>query len=222
MCSMYQGLRNLFGYVSRNFQWFFEARIPLLTVAMVAAALILLRTMGISECTIRVAGFFLQFSGICSVAWGVRETRVFFDRPSIFGHFRNWLSRRPKWKGVRHEFSCTSAGHATATCTGEVWRPRLPGDTLEQRVEKVEKNVQELADRIEERKQEIAKGLRDHALKISAEEQARREQDDILRTTLIRSATGGLHISLMGLVWLTIGTFFSSFPTEISTLLACK
>ncbi|HET9823065.1 MAG TPA: hypothetical protein VFQ16_14685, partial [Burkholderiaceae bacterium] len=112
--------------------------------------------------------------------------------------------------------SATAFGRAR----GHVTHGTPPNATVDQRLEALEKNFGALHDRISATQKELDEEI--SKLKTSVSEEARqREQEDKENRKLTEmTATGGVHISAIGAVWLFVGVVLSTAGVEIAAALA--
>jgi len=117
-----------------------------------------------------------------------------------------------------------AAGNASATAVGRarghVSYGTPPNPTVDQRLDALEKNIGALHDRIGATQKELDEEV--SKLKTSVLEEARqREQEDQGNRKLVEmTATGGVHISAIGAVWLFVGVVLSTAGVEIAAALA--
>src|SRR3546814_4179733 len=74
--------------------WLTEPRHFWLATFVVALALVFALRRGTTEPEIRISGLLLQILGIGTVAWGIRETRALFGRPTLVAESRDRKSTR--------------------------------------------------------------------------------------------------------------------------------
>jgi hypothetical protein len=174
---------------------------------------------GATERHVRIVGMLLQLAGIGTVALGVRATRRMFNKPSYAELLRTWLAAFPKWRrdaviAVRGVAAGTSAGKARAT----VWTTPRPSDSVERQLEIITSNVATLRGDVNRIEGELDRVTADHNAALSDEASQRAKADVALDEKLASAQTGGLHISVVGLVWLALGVIFTSIPSEIVAL----
>ncbi len=88
--------------------------------------------------------------------------------------------------------------------------------TTEARLDALEKNIHRIHERISGVLDEMDRGLSDAAEALKREEQTRQAEDAAIREKLERTATGGLHISVIGAVLLLVGVILSTAAPEIA------
>ena len=213
-------MRKLLLWFKALLHWLVAARLLWLTIAVVAAALVLGLRKGTDEATIRITGLFLQLLGIGTVAWGIRVTRKFFGRPSIFTLARYWFSRFPSFSGRTITASASIQGISlTANARAHVWRDLDPDATIEDRIKALEDNLQDVNQRLCSTQSEIDRSFRVEAENLKREQDPRSKADQEIREKLEATETGGLHISAMGVLWLSVGVIMSTIPTELAKLI---
>jgi hypothetical protein len=190
----------------------------------VAAAAILIAIWGPFEAEPRVrwVGMGLQLAGIGTVAWGVRQTRLLFNRPSIAQQAKAWLARRPKRRDVHLVTGTGGLRMGGSAALGFARAVPGPDTPIEQRVRLLEADVTRLYEQQADAVRRLNAEADARALQIADEGRARETEDAALRSRLDASATGGLTISLVGLVWLMLGTFCTSGSIEIAHRLSAN
>lgn len=201
--------------------WLTEPRHFWLATFVVALALIFTLRRGVTEPEIRISGLLLQILGIGTVAWGIRETRALFGRPTLVAEFRAWLRRFPVYGGrvVSASVNITMPGlslHARGSSSASAG----PDASIEARIEALEKNVKLINERIDHTQNEMDQKFRSHADLLKQEEQTRGREDQAIREKLEATETGGLHISAMGVLWLFVGVTLSTAAPEIAKCLS--
>jgi hypothetical protein len=84
----------------------------------------------------------------------------------------------------------------------------------------VEKNLTRVRDQLHELERETEKRLERQINALEQEKQDRAKVDEDIREKLKTSAVGGLHISIVGVVWLFLGVIMSTGSTELARELA--
>ena len=191
-----------------------------LALAVTAVAVFIAFRTGASEPTIRLTGMLLQLLGVGTVAWGVAQTRSQFGHASLWSLFRSWVRRFPPFRpktiigyasGVMPGFT----GHAYGT----VSPAPLQNPTMEERVALLEAHEKELRQGLRQHEQRLEQHVRQAAAALADEASAReRVVQDILRR-LETTATGGIHITAIGAVWLFAGVILGTGSGEIANLL---
>jgi len=176
---------------------------------------------GAPEDHARYVGLVLQLLGIATVVRGVRDRRLLFQRPSLIGHLKTWLARRPRLNPtptiINASAACAIAAGGTAKVS--VWRSIPPDASLEDRVEALRINLESLRNEQSETYRELCDEVRNRNQVVESERQARESAVSDVRSRLDMLGTGGLHIESAGLFWLITGVVFGTIPAEVASLL---
>jgi hypothetical protein len=188
-----------------------------LGVLALAVACMVFWPAGTGEQRVVGTGVGLQLFGILSVWLGFERTRKEFEFELTIVAFWRWLRRIP-WRGPRvHNVSIQVSGNAAMHVTGHATLTATTADpSLEARVDALQKNVEalrselsatrsEFVQKIEELKTSHGRIAEDHSTRI----------EKVNRKLLI-AQTGGLDLSLAGLVWLAVGVIATSIPAELA------
>ena len=113
--------------------WLMEARFVWLTLGVIAVALTVALRTHTPEPVIRLTGLILQLLGLCTIIWGIYETRALFCHPSFASKAKLWFGRFPLLKKniVLSATGC-SMGVAMGKIRGHITHG--PGQTLETRI----------------------------------------------------------------------------------------
>src|SRR5690349_5587626 len=131
-----------YSWLRRFSRWAAEPSTSWLAIGVVVLALCVALRPGTSEPVIRYVGLVLQLLGVCTVAWGIAETRRLFGEPTFVAAAREWFKRVPPFKLRPITASANivlddDKLHATAYVTDNV----PSGAPIELRVEVLEKNL---------------------------------------------------------------------------------
>ncbi len=199
-------------------RWLADARVLWLCLSVVVVAIsVVFWGPWNAERRVRLTGMVLQCCGVATVAWGVRKTRQLFGHASLTSRARAWLGQFPT-RGPR-VYTATGSGGLTSggaavVAFGHV-APRADA-SLEDRVAAVESDMRELSDRLFRTDHQLDTEVRERSAALAEERHARELEDQRLRTRLEMSATGGLQITAMGVVWLLLGVLLGAASREIS------
>lgn len=198
----------------------YEPRHVWLCFFLVAAAIVTIFVRGGTEQTVRIVGMLLQLFGIITIIWGIVETRQFFGMDSPLVIITRWLTRFPL---LRSTVICGVASSVTARNTGSArghssW-PIDPTAPIDQRITNAEKNIAVVQILITGFQQEFDKTCQEILERLKYEEQCRLGLSFEFHSRLKIYGTGGLHIAVIGAVWLFFGTIFGSASPEICALL---
>lgn len=83
----------------------------------------------------------------------------------------------------------------------------------------LEENLKRVNERLDRTRDLLYQEVRNREDGLNLERLARETKDQELNRKLEMSETGGLHISVMGLVWLALGLIMSTVTNEIVTWL---
>jgi hypothetical protein len=157
-----------------------------------------------------VAGTALQVCGLLTVWMGFEATRRLFGRPSAIAEFMEWWRERPR--GVTH--TGTGAMHASgsSTASGIAQISTGPGQSTEQRLDWLEREFREQGKRLSEAERRISIEALQRQQSIADERDARANADKQLSDKLVLSATGGLRLSVVGVLWMITGGLLVGAP----------
>lgn len=171
---------------------------------------------------IRYAGTFLQILGLLTLALGLYKMRQSFPRRSggWFGRLVQAF-RRPKPISLQ-------ASAASAVIAGA--RPRLrsgvgPGVSLEDRLGVLEGNLKQLEGEMDAEIRDVKEQVAQAHDGLRREREERSVGDDRTTSQIKEVAIGGLHLEVVGLVWLILGVLGTSIPDETARFLyfiGCK
>jgi len=209
MLNWYRGMRT----------WACEQRMLWWTVVVLLAALAYVLwspAPASEENRIRYGGTVLQLLGVATVWWGFEKTRKLFGFEYTPIAFWRWLRRAPL-SASRRNITVALHGQAISATGGRVHLSVSTTDkSIEARLKVLEQNVAAMEAR-------FAADIGDLGKRIQALSQAhdQRTQEHSARLTtverqLLAAQTGGLDLSLSGLVWLMAGTVLVSIPDEIA------
>ena len=83
----------------------------------------------------------------------------------------------------------------------------------------MEKKVTQINQRLRQFIADSTKVIDDLRNTLTQEAAARERAEKGLRLLIEDEATGGLHLEMMGLVWLLVGTVAGSLPAELAAIL---
>lgn len=196
--------------------WLAEPRVAWFTFVAIGVSISFVTRSNATESQIRLTGLVLQFLGIGTVAWGIRETRKLFGRPSLYGLFCEWLRRFPVLGGrVNSMTANVGLGGVKVSGRGHVSASAGANATVEARIEALEKNVGFLSDRVSQTQNEMDKKFREQAEQLKQERASWQRDHEQLSRRLEASETGGLHVSAAGVLLLFIGVAMSTASPEI-------
>jgi hypothetical protein len=171
-----------------------------------------------SEPAIRLTGGILQFLGLVTVAIGIHQTRKDFLLPSIRERWAKWIEDRP----LRGK-SVTISGIGAVTSTGRVVASGGPPDpgpdaSVEDRIAALERNQKALLLQAKEFRAKIDGNHAEVQRWIEREQEERKAETASVKALLDKFAVGGIYLSVMGTVWIFVGTVLSTASIEIDSL----
>ena len=171
---------------------------------------------------VRYTGTWLQIFGLSTVAFGLRQMRRIFDRPSFRAAMLNWFRRLAAAFTGPKPISLQALAGAFAMTGGDLRLIRgvRPGATLEERVSILEENLKLLRDELDTRLQGVRQEVGTVKESIERESQERRSADEKTARKIEEVAIGGLHLEVVGLVWLLLGVTAASIPDVIAAWLS--
>jgi hypothetical protein len=206
-------------WTKRIFYWFIHTRTFWIAIAVVFSSLFFALQKGRHEYELRLTGLWLQALGIGTVAWGIRETRILFGRPSLFSSMFKSIKSFPKYHGRTVYIEAKETLSDTFTARGHIFSAALSDATIEERVATIEKYIKNIHVKIIKIENDIDDKTRAQREQLNIERQERTQNYHELNTKLEATETGGLNISAMGALWLFIGVILSTASVEISTFL---
>lgn len=203
-------------------RWFFyEARHFWLAIGLIAFACVVALILDFwcpanRESIIRLTGLLLQLFGIGTVIWGINETRAFFGHASIVKIVSAWLQRFPHFpKKITVTMHATLPG-LLGSMSARIVTSCKADRTIEERVEAFEKSLALTNEKIDSAKKYLDQKITKTIATIKQEEQTRAAEDLHIHKKIEATSTGGVHISLIGAIWLFVGVTLSTASPEIS------
>jgi hypothetical protein len=206
-------------WLQRTVSWLGKAKVLLWSVATILVCLVALRIFDTSECHFRYLGLGLQCIGILSVLFGINRTREHFNKPSLLAGATTWLKSIPRFRNrERFTLEIADSTHGQSTSRVVLRQHAGPNATIEDRVRVLESNYDSLDSRTQLAQEQIDQANHERREALAAERQERERQVDALTRKLVLTETGGLDLSLMGLLWLILGLVLSTASQELSRL----
>ncbi|GAB2719269.1 hypothetical protein [Comamonas sediminis] len=190
-------------------------------VAVVMASLVVMWMCGWSEKAFRITGMFLQLGGVLTVVWGIVKTREDFQQPAVKTQFGVWFKQFPQWNPPPIVLSPEGVG---LVVSGRAHLVTGSGPSIDRTVDGRLTHLEGIADKLERAHKEL------EILLLESDEKAKQALDaEVSRfTNLIAgvskkietTATGGVHVSAVGVVLLLVGTIFGGAAPELSQWIA--
>ena len=206
----------LFSWIVEIWNWLSEGKTVFISLLVLSVIMFTSLCIWPSENHIKWAGFLLQLSGTFIAVTGLLRLREHFNQTPLQGLFYDWLKRFPKW-----EYRATGAlgvgfiNGLQGRALGIQWVLDDPNLTIEERFEKVLRNLECLKNGLTENSISLIKlqdDHREHKVKV-AEDNKKIEKK--FNSELEHTLTGDVLKSLMGFVWLIFGMTMSTLAPEL-------
>jgi hypothetical protein len=199
-------LKNLWRWLAAVLRWVRRSWLVLVAPVSVAVVFMIVYALPLTvEPRVRIIGLLLQLLGLTTVAYGLRETRKLFNRPTLVAErLRQFPPFTPKTYVL-------SAEPGTYHITGHAAEAQLQALSIEQRVEMLEGRLAE-QDRLMHK---TWTNIRDT---LESERRSRESADSTLQRQLEEFAAGGLHLETIGLFWILVGVILATASVEIAKL----
>jgi hypothetical protein len=210
----------MLSWFKRLQSWILKAKFLWLTIIVLIICVWIALFPEVAECRIRLAGLILQMFGIFTVFKGMIDLRKTFNQPSLSSIATRWLRSFPKFRPPKTTMHLTvqSAKHAlTASLVRPKHRAGLNA-TVEDRIRVLESSIDTLELRVDNLQQQIDQVNREGNQGLVTERDIRERDIAELKESLETVETGGVFLSLIGLLWLSIGLIMSTASVEISRL----
>jgi hypothetical protein len=171
-----------------------------------------------TEPHIRWAGLGLQLAGVLSVAYGVASTRKPFGHPSTIDRAMTFIREWPRYPRRITGIAASLQGVSATSAIGMVTAVATPEQTVEARLAALEQQVKDIVTKAAKDTAEIHGKLQEQRGLIEAESASRSEADANIHHQSEMTATGGLALSLCGVLWLLVGTTFGTICLELTRL----
>lgn len=214
---IYDRLKN---WVVELICWVAETRLVILWCLVLILAFLVGFYTSPSELSIRSSGYALQLLGMLFAIRGVLSIRAHFGHPTFKKLSVEWLRRFPKWtRETNIHVGAASIGISGMSADLEIWVTDNPSDPLENRVNEIVKNLERLREEQKQNSKQISQ--------LKECNDKRHEEQDLLRINMekeLRNDYESLHtddifISLIGLLWLTVGISMSTMSQELFGLI---
>ena len=170
-----------------------------------------------SEKQILWTGATLQLPGIGAVVWSIGVTRSQFGHAPVWKAVRGWAGRFPlrKLKPGRMPAHVTLP-MITVNTRFHVPHVTQPDARIEARVDALEKSITAVHERITSALMGVNDQDRKSIEELDTEAVTRAAEVERTRNMLETTATGGVHISAIGAVWLFFGVTLSTAAPELA------
>lgn len=174
-----------------------------------------------AQARIRYGGLLLQLAGILTVAFGVKQTRLFFGQPRPREMLGAWFTRFPKLhQNVTLTPDTLHAGvRISDQCRAQISTPDRPDAAVAERVDLLRRETAHIWEYIAKVEAGIDGRLNLISRSLRQEAENRQVEHGRLEDRLKHTATGGLYVSLTGALWLFVGVIMSTAAAEIACLI---
>ena len=173
-----------------------------------------------TEMALRLAGTALQVAGILAVVFEIWKTRRFFGYKPIHKLIVEWIKRFPLFGKNIIIMAGTGIAHGSAIVSGRgcVVQGAL-GDTVDQRLEAIVKNITLIHERIDKFQEEYDISIRDIKGKMKDGNNLTERINQELQKKIEDVGAGGLKITAVGASWIFVGLILAGGSVEIQRLL---
>ena len=207
-------MRAFISLLFRRLRWLI--RFPYLPETLGLLAAIGIAVWFRNEAAIRLIGMLLQLAGVFEAAYGIRQTRRLFNRPTFT---RQWLAERPRKRQVIQAVgSAVGLSLVMGHARGRVDVP--PDADMEQRVSRLETTYELLFNEVGTETTALRAKDAEIEQKLKSEEGERKTGDDTISNQLAETAIGGLRLQVSGVIILLVGIIMGTASLEICKLLA--
>lgn len=212
-------MTNLIRWLRAVSTWLSEARYAWLALSAVAVTAFAICAAGNTEQAIRLGGMALQLLGVGTVAWGISETRASFGHTPLLVVALSWLRHFPHC-GPRVVTASSNVTMApmTGCAYGSVSPAASSDQSIEGRLASLEQQQADLRTTISNLHVALDQEIRKTANQIAEESKIRDMAITGVRKRLETTATGGIHITAVGAVWLFVGVILGSASPELASL----
>lgn len=171
---------------------------------------------GWTEKSFRLAGMCLQLGGVLTVVWGILKTRADFGQPTVRSQFKAWMKVFPP---LNPPAITASINGVLPGLSGRGYLHTTHGPSADQTIEGRVTHLEGIVKKLED-----AQG-RTHVAVVEAQAKAQEALDaqarqllgqiDAVSKKIESTATGGVHVSAVGVVLLFVGTIFGGAAPEL-------
>jgi hypothetical protein len=215
-------LKQFLAWLQRIVVWMLRMKrfwIAILVPALLIVWLICIRSLRSPEPQIRIAGLITELLGVGTVAIGLREIRKLFDRPSLPERFFRWLKERPPYRIKPNVIQVSGNMAIELRSTGHATSSPPPSWSLEERVNWLEKSLNQTHELIYKTQQQINEEAQKQSNTLESERREREAAVDKTKKLLEEATIGGLYLEATGVLWLMIGIILSHASHEIESIL---
>jgi len=172
----------------------------------------------------RYAGLALQLLGVATVIRGLRDRGRLFDKPPLLVSAKAWLGNFPTFspKSVTLSASGLAMTSASGTLSVDVWRAYRDEDAIEQRFIALAQNLDTVREELSQTATRLADQVGSVQEALRGEQSSREAEIQRLSRKLVDLGAGGLHVELVGVVWLVAGIVLATVPAELALFFSAR
>lgn len=190
-------------------------------IAVASASIVMVGVSGWTEQGFRLAGMSLQLGGVLTVVWGILKTRADFGQPTVRSQFRRWAKTFPP---LHPPTITATANMVLPGLVVEGYAYSTHGPAADQIIEGRLGHLESIIRKLEmtQGKTHIAVLQAEKKVQQSIDTQARQlsGQIDAVARRIEATATSGVNVSAVGVVFLFVGTILGGAALELHQLLA--
>ena len=212
--------KRIYTYPIDLYLWVHDARLAVLCFLMLTlAGIVSVYTYPTAQ-TIKISGYILQLMGMVFAIRGVLNIRSHFGHPPLKSLVIIWLQKFPKWK--KHatiSIKPSTISIKTSWAILDSWTKDNPEESIEKRIGAILTNIDSLKATQQESSKQIVPIKENYKTQIELQKQTISNVQEKLSSDLEVVHTSDILVSLVGLVWLTVGITMGTLPIEIHTLI---
>jgi hypothetical protein len=165
------------------------------------------------------AATLLEIAGLGKVALDLHRVRKEYARPSVVDEITAWFRELPSvFRGPKGRTIAVGAGEMVVVGSRiGVSVKAGPNSTLERRVQILEEELERVRDHMAAEHHDLVVKVDKIEASVATERNERTQGQHALQQKVADLAVGGLHLELVGLVWLFVGVALSTLPERIVT-----
>lgn len=197
-------MKNFIFWIESLISWLVEIKVFWLTLISISTAIYLMYYPELNITAVCNSGLFLQTLGAVLIVWEYIKVDEFFGKPGILDSTIQWFNKFPVYNKKILKYSSILDSYIFKI---------VPADSsLEDRLKIIEENLEIL-------RNEFIVTYTNFEKMINMEIDKRENNDKNILSKLNVAMTDGLHINSLGVVLWILGTFVSTKPDFIFSLL---
>jgi hypothetical protein len=166
-------------------------------------------------------GMLFQATGIIIVAWGLADTRRrLFNKAPLLKELWDRLRRlshiiKPRTQ-IIGALAAVEAGNSLQAHA--IIRKNVAG-SVEERLTALTENLRHIDEELSQLHQHVLRLEKEIITRIESERRERQSEERSIRELIENATVGGIHLEYSGMVFLLIGTLFTSVPNFVASVL---